>query len=277
MVLAITFAALAVALLLELARPRRRLEFPTVRRRIGNLGIWLGSLVAAAMILLPRPPLFAWPLESPVPSFIVAFLALDLLSYALHRAQHAVPVLWWLHAVHHSDPDVDCTTSVRRHPIEFLWASGVFWLAVVLGIPVNVAVTHGAALFLLAAFSHANLRWPVWIERALRPVVVTASLHLVHHSVDECDLNRNFGAVLSVWDRLFGTFAPARPISAFGVAALDRANACRPLAMLATPWALSRHERLPKEFHDDAQIQAVSFDPDEEIWQHRLTITRGQS
>jgi sterol desaturase/sphingolipid hydroxylase (fatty acid hydroxylase superfamily) len=268
---------LVIALLLEFVRPRRRLEFPTMRRRIGNVGIWLCSLVVVAMILPPRPPLLVWPL--PWLSFIAAFLALDLLSYLLHRAQHAVPVLWRLHAVHHSDPDVDFSTSVRRHPIEFLWASGVFWLAVVIGIPIAAALAHGTALFVLAAFSHANLRWPASVERALRPVIVTAGLHLVHHSVDERDLNHNFGAVLSVWDRLFGTYTPAHPIGQFGVAELDRAAACRLWGMLAAPWSFAPatpSEALPAEFRSDVQIQAISFDPSEEIWRHRLMITRGR-
>jgi sterol desaturase/sphingolipid hydroxylase (fatty acid hydroxylase superfamily) len=58
-----------------------------------------------------------------------------LLQYAVHRCQHAVPFLWRFHALHHSDPDVDVTTSVRHHPIEYLIATAVYWPAVlVLGI-----------------------------------------------------------------------------------------------------------------------------------------------
>jgi hypothetical protein len=263
----IGLAALVTAFLLE-RRPRRVLEFPPPRRRLSNIGIWLSSLVIVALIFPPPPPLFAWPITDPMLSYVSAFLCLDLLSYALHRAQHAVPVLWRLHAVHHSDPDLDFSTSVRRHPFEFVIASGVFWLAVLLGIPVAVAVAHGTTLFVLAAFSHCNTRWPDWIERLLRPLVVTADLHVIHHSIEPHDAKRNFGAVLSVWDRLFGTFAPAHPIAAFGVADLDRVAACCPMAMLLTPWAFPAGTRggeaLPAEFRNDPKIQAAMYDPDEE-------------
>jgi len=170
----------------------------------------------------------------------MAFLFLDLLSYVVHRAQHATPLLWRLHALHHSDPDVDVTTAVRHHPFEFILASGVFWLAVlVLGVPISAAAVHGTTVFVLAALTHCNTRWPSWLERLLRPLLITLDLHLVHHSVNQRDLNRNFGAVFSAWDRLLGTFA--RPSSAeltFGVAELTRADACRPLAMLLTPWRM---------------------------------------
>jgi len=60
----------------------------------------------------------------------------------------AVPFLWRFHALHHSDPDVDVTTSVRHHPIEHVLASGVYWVAViVLDIAAVVALTHGRAVF----------------------------------------------------------------------------------------------------------------------------------
>ena len=54
----------------------------------------------------------------------LGFLLLDLLRYFVHRYEHAVPFLWRFHGLHHSDPDVDVTTSVRHHPIEYVLASG---------------------------------------------------------------------------------------------------------------------------------------------------------
>jgi sterol desaturase/sphingolipid hydroxylase (fatty acid hydroxylase superfamily) len=82
--------------------------------------------------------------------------------------------------LHHSDPNVDVTTSVRHHPIEYLLATGFYWLAMlVLDIPVAVVRTHGLAVF-AAAVTHGNTRLPKWPERLLQPVVITLDLHLVH-------------------------------------------------------------------------------------------------
>jgi hypothetical protein len=80
-------------------------------------------------------------------SFVAGFLLLDLLRYLVHRCKHAVPFFWRFHALHHSDPDVDVTTSVRLHPIEHLFSSGVFWLAVILlDIPAAVGLSYGLAV-----------------------------------------------------------------------------------------------------------------------------------
>jgi sterol desaturase/sphingolipid hydroxylase (fatty acid hydroxylase superfamily) len=109
-----------------------------------------------------------------VPGFIAGFLGLDLLVYVTHRAQHAVPLLWKLHALHHSDPDVDWSTSVRHHPFEYIIAAAIYWTAVVLfGLPAIVVAAHATATFVLAVVTHANARLPSWLERVLQPVLIT--------------------------------------------------------------------------------------------------------
>jgi sterol desaturase/sphingolipid hydroxylase (fatty acid hydroxylase superfamily) len=241
--LEITFGSLLLVALWELCRPRRRREFPALRRRLGNLGIWLFNIITAALIFQPSQRFRFWP-ESPA-GFVAGFLALDLLSYGVHRAQHAVPFLWRFHALHHSDPDVDVTTSVRHHPIEYVLAAGFFWLAVLaLGIPVVVVISHTLAVFAAAAVTHGNTRLPEWLERLLQPVVITVDLHLVHHSMSYNEANANFGAIFSVWDRLFGTYIrlprAQQDRIVFGVRELPRRDCLKPSAMLLTPWRIAR-------------------------------------
>jgi sterol desaturase/sphingolipid hydroxylase (fatty acid hydroxylase superfamily) len=247
---------LAVALW-EFCGPRRQREFPALRRRLGNLGIWLLNIVLAAFTFAPpdifRPQLeavlgvalFSWPLANRWLSFVAAFLLLDFLNYAVHRCQHAVPLFWRFHALHHSDPDVDVTTSVRHHPIEYLLAAGFYWIAVLaIDIPMVVVMSHALIVFATAAVTHANTRLPEWLERLLRPVVITLDLHLIHHSLSYHEANANFGAVLSVWDRLFGTYTQLSRAQqdriVFGVSELPRLDCLKPSAMLLTPWILSR-------------------------------------
>jgi sterol desaturase/sphingolipid hydroxylase (fatty acid hydroxylase superfamily) len=245
---------LAVALC-EFCRPQRRREFPALRRRLGNLGIWVLNIVLTAFIFASpdtfRPQLAAilgvtlpsWPIADRWVGFAAAFLLLDFLNYAVHRCQHAVPFLWRFHALHHSDPDVDVTTSVRHHPIEYLIAAAFYWLAVLaLDIPVVVVTSHGLAVFAAAAVTHGNIRLPEWLERLLQPVVITLDLHLIHHSISYDEQNANFGAVFSVWDRLFGTFArlprEQQDRIVFGVRELPRRDCLKLSAMLLTPWRI---------------------------------------
>jgi sterol desaturase/sphingolipid hydroxylase (fatty acid hydroxylase superfamily) len=247
--------------LAELCRPRRRREFPALRRRLGNIGIWLLNLLLATFVFAPpetfRPQLEAtfgialpsWPISDKWLSFVAAFLLLDFLNYGVHRCQHAMPFLWRFHALHHTDPDVDVTTSVRHHPFEYLMAAGFYWAAVLaLGIPVFVVTIHALAVFAAASVTHGNTRLPQWLERLLQPVVITLDLHLVHHSIEYDEQNTNFGAVLSVWDRLFGTYArlPRSQLDkmVFGVADLPRRDGIKPSAMLLTPWLLARANRI---------------------------------
>jgi sterol desaturase/sphingolipid hydroxylase (fatty acid hydroxylase superfamily) len=255
--LAIIVGSLLIVALAELCRPRRRPEFPALWRRLGNLGIWLLNLLLAVFTFSPpgtfRPQLEAvsgvalpsWPIANQWWSFVAAFLLLDLLQYAMHRCQHAVPFLWRFHAMHHSDPDVDVTTSVRHHPIEYLLATGVYWLTVLaLDVPVAVVLIHGLAVFAAAAVTHGNTRLPEWLEHLLQPVVITLDLHLVHHSISYDEANANFGAVLSVWDRLFGTFIrlphAQQEQLVFGVRELPPRDCLKASAMLLTPWRIPR-------------------------------------
>jgi sterol desaturase/sphingolipid hydroxylase (fatty acid hydroxylase superfamily) len=241
----------------ELCRPRRRREFPALRRRAGNIGIWILNLVLAAFVFAPtdtfRPQLEAalgialpsWPIAEGWASFVAAFLLFDLLRYLVHRCKHAVPFLWRFHALHHSDPDVDVTTSVRLHPIESLLNSGVFWLTVILlGIPGAVVLTYGLASFAIEAVQHGNIRLPQWLERCLQPVLVTVDMHRIHHSVAFAQGSCNYATVFSVWDRLFRTYTRLTRAQhdsiVFGVPELPRRDCLKPSAMLLTPWRLPR-------------------------------------
>jgi sterol desaturase/sphingolipid hydroxylase (fatty acid hydroxylase superfamily) len=257
LILAVFAGSLLAVAFWEFCRSRRRREFPALRRRLGNLGIWILNLVLAAFVFAPpatfRPQLEAvmgialpsWPIANGLASLVAAFLLFDLLRYLVHRCKHAVPFLWRFHALHHSDPDVDVTTSVRLHPIEFLLNSGVFWLTVILlGIPGTVVLTYGLTAFAIEAVQHGNIRLPQRLERCLQPVLVTVDMHRIHHSVSFAQGSCNYATVFSVWDRLFGTYTRLTRAQhdsiTFGVPELPRRDCLKPSAMLLTPWRLPR-------------------------------------
>jgi sterol desaturase/sphingolipid hydroxylase (fatty acid hydroxylase superfamily) len=215
------------------------------------------NLFLAAFLLPPaafvRPRIEAlsglafpsWPIADAGLSLVAGFLLLDLMNYLVHRCEHAVPLFWRFHALHHSDPDVDVTTSVRHHPVEYVLTSGVYLIAVVvLDVPAIVVLSHGLAVFGMASIQHGNIRLPEWSERWLQPVLVTVDVHRVHHSVVFDQANSNYGAVFSVWDRLFGSYSSIGRAQhdriVFGVRELPRRDCLKASQMFLTPWLLSR-------------------------------------
>lgn len=199
--------------------PRRRLAHPAARRRLANVALWLVNVTLAGVLLgspaemrrLLNAPLAAhlpsWPIADAGLGLVVGFLLLDLVRYLVHRCEHSVWPLWRLHALHHSDPDVDVTTALRHNPAEYAVGSAVYWLVlVVLDVPGFVVLCHAVVLFACEAVQHGNIRLPQRVERWLRPLLVTTEMHRIHHSVVFGHANANYGAVLSVWDRLFGTY-----------------------------------------------------------------------
>lgn len=140
----------------------------------------------------------------------LGFAGRSLVSYAVHAAMHKVPLLWRVHRVHHLDTAMDVTTTVRFHPLEFV-IQVVPTVAVIalLGIPVWVVVAYEIVDAFTAVVTHANLRLPARVERVVRWLFVTPDIHRIHHSARRAETDSNYGALFTVWDRLFGTFVGA--------------------------------------------------------------------
>jgi len=214
------FASLLVALALaEAAFPRRPRTFSRWVRWPSNLAIvalntgllrlvFPIAAVGAALWASDRGiGLLPWLHAPAIVAVPVAFVLLDLAIYLQHRVFHAVPLLWRLHRMHHTDVDLDVTSGARFHPLEIL-TSMVIKLGVVvaIGAPPETVVLFEVALNATAMFNHANLALPPRLDAALRWVVVTPDMHRVHHSVDVVETNSNYGFNLPWWDRLLGTY-----------------------------------------------------------------------
>ena len=154
-----------------------------------------------------------WDLPSGVELFITVVF-LDLMIYIQHVVVHMIPFFWHFHIVHHSDLDLDVSSGLRFHPIEIL-GSMLFKIGLILALgPTPFAVlVFEAVLNGMAMFSHSNITLPLWLDRALRHVIVTPDMHRIHHSVLVNETNSNYGFNLSVWDRMLGTYIhdPEKP------------------------------------------------------------------
>lgn len=140
---------------------------------------------------------------------VLAVVLLDLAIYLQHVMFHAVPVLWRLHRMHHTDLDFDVTTGARFHPFEILLSMGLkFAVIAVLGTPAAGVLIFEVALNATSMFNHGNVALSENLDRILRWIVVTPDMHRVHHSAVPNETNSNFGFNLPWWDRLFGTYRP---------------------------------------------------------------------
>ena len=210
--------ALAVLWLCEAVAPLVERE-ERARHRAANLGLALlngvvGAVVFAAATLwvTERAGAAGWGLlhawdGPPVAETAVGLVLFDGWMYLWHRLNHAVPLLWRFHAVHHADGELDATSGLRFHTGEIVLSS-LARLAVLplLGLSVAQVLAYEAVLLPVILFHHANVRLPPRADRALRLLVVTPGMHWVHHSPEREETDSNFASVLSVWDRLFGTF-----------------------------------------------------------------------
>jgi len=200
------------------ARPTGTAARPLgARRWWGNLGLLAVGTVLIRLIV-PAAAMGAafwaqargWGLLAGAPGWLAVPLTvvlLDLLIYFQHRAFHAVPWLWRLHRVHHADTELDATSGLRFHPVELLLSVFIKMAAVVaLGAPPEGVLIFEVLLNASSMFEHSAIALPGWLDRALRPVIVTPSLHRIHHSERREETDSNFGFNLSVWDRLFGTW-----------------------------------------------------------------------
>jgi sterol desaturase/sphingolipid hydroxylase (fatty acid hydroxylase superfamily) len=140
--------------------------------------------------------------------FVAAVLILDVVKYAVHRAHHAVPILWRVHLVHHSDPDFDVSTAGRAHPIEVLLTQGATLTAIaVLAPPVGAVLAAELLACFQSFFEHANASLPPRVEAAVRGFLVTPDLHRIHHSKEIWDQSRNLGEIFPWWDKLFRSYS----------------------------------------------------------------------
>lgn len=146
-------------------------------------------------------------------TIVISFLVLDFFGgWLVHITEHNVPLLWRFHVVHHADNNVDVTTGLRHHPVESVLRGVFFFMGIILsGAPMYAVMIFQTLLILATAFTHANINLPAWLDRSLSYIFVSPNMHKVHHHWKQPYTDSNYGAVLSIWDRLLGTFMKLEP------------------------------------------------------------------
>ncbi len=211
-------------------------------RRVGrNLGLWALNTALSPLGVIP---LSAWAaahaLEWRPPwwrggaGLALDLVLLDLLLYGWHRANHRVSFLWRFHAVHHLDRRLDSTTALRFHLGEVLLsASARAGVIIVLAVPLTSVLVFETVVLLATLFHHSALRLPPRLEQRLARLVVTPSIHWVHHRRRQRDTDANYSTVLSLWDPLFRSRSPTLRVAAMELGVEGRDEATLPVLLFA--------------------------------------------
>ncbi len=164
----------------------------------------LGFFSSLAIVHLPSTPLV----------FVITFLVADFSYYWYHRLSHKVKFFWAFHLVHHSSQWMNLTTAYRLNWFSALVSPVFFIPPVLLGFPPSFLVIALALNLFYQFFMHTQAIGKIgWLEG----VIDTPSAHRVHHGSNELYIDKNFGGVLMIWDRMFGTYQPETEPVKYGI------------------------------------------------------------
>src|SRR5262245_1149291 len=215
---ALFFSLLAILMLAERLLPRRPGSMQRWTRWPTNFFLTAVNIVAMGAVPVSFIGAGVWAQSHGVgvlnaialPAAVVLAVTLlvrGFISFSTHYMMHMVRWLWRVHRVHHLDTELDVSTTVRFHPLEFVIQSlpGAA-IVVAFGLAPWVLMVYELFDVTITLWTHSNVRLPARLDRVLRYVIVTPDLHRVHHSTWNPETNSNFGAVFPVWDLMFGTF-----------------------------------------------------------------------
>jgi sterol desaturase/sphingolipid hydroxylase (fatty acid hydroxylase superfamily) len=148
-------------------------------------------------------------IEASVLLYIIAFFALDLTGYLVHRIDHEFNFFWNAHIIHHSSEDFNLACALRQSISTFVRLFTIFLLpAAILGVPTEViAVVAPLHLFAQFWYHTQHINRMGWLEK----IIVTPSHHRVHHAINPEYLDKNYGQIFIFWDKWFGTYQEELP------------------------------------------------------------------
>ena len=204
--------------LLPLTYKKNKLRHASVNFGFTVIHLIIHTLLAILIVLLAdwcakqSFGIVYWTRANVLFTVIIGVLALDFSSWLVHLIMHKVRPLWRFHLIHHSDNNVDVTTGLRHHPGDSL-LRGIFFLLLIFisGAPMYAVMIYQTLIVLSTAFTHANISLPRQLDRVLSFILVSPNMHKVHHHWKQPYTDSNYGAVFSIWDRLFGTYNHLEP------------------------------------------------------------------
>ncbi len=205
---------------------------------IGNglLGLTAYSLIFI-VTLYAAEQFVSWKIAVNTWTWVLAILVADFSYYWMHRIEHKVRFLWAIHSVHHSSTEFDLTTGLRLAWLEGLF-EWVFFVPMVL-VGFDMVQTTVAIVIVVA--------YQTWIHTehieklgVFDKIFNTPSVHRVHHGSNPKYIDKNFGGILMLWDKLFGTYQAEEEKVVYGL--INNINTSNPLTINFYEWREMFHD-----------------------------------
>ena len=204
--------AIIFILSFEIFFPKEKIRFKDKITRISkNIFFWLINIGITPIIILPIT-IYATQFEvhglfkfdNLIISFLFHLIIVDVFLYWWHRLNHEIPFLWRFHHVHHLDETLDISSGVRFHFGEVILSALVRSLFIIL---FNISLVNllliEAIILISSIFHHSNINLPKKLEKALSFIIVTPSIHWVHHHKRQSETDANYSTIFSWWDKIF--------------------------------------------------------------------------
>ena len=147
-------------------------------------------------------------------SFLLTFVAVDFIWYVFHLSSHRISIMWGIHLVHHQSDEYNLSVNFALSPLGFIIRSVLYSSLVLIGFPLEFVILSSYVNALYQYYLHTEFinRIPV-----LEQLFVMPDHHKVHHGSNEEYLDKNYGGVFIIWDKIFGTYAPKRTAVKYGL------------------------------------------------------------
>lgn len=191
---------------------RARLKHALLNFSVAALNALVSSILLAVSLAVLNYVRPHWQglkglVENEIAAALLLIAIYDLWMYAWHRLNHAVAFFWRFHRFHHQDSEMDVTTGFRFHPLEIIFSEVIrVPILILLGMGAFEILLYNLLSFPIILMHHSNIALPTRLDVALSYFVPSPNVHRLHHSVNPAESNANFGSMLSIWDRLFGSF-----------------------------------------------------------------------
>jgi sterol desaturase/sphingolipid hydroxylase (fatty acid hydroxylase superfamily) len=182
--------------------------------------------------------------------WLLSFILIDLVFYFYHRMSHRISFLWAIHMSHHSSQEMNFAVSFRQAWFGPISKVPFFMVLPLLGFDPTIIAVAGALSTLWGIVGHTQM---IKSLGPLELILNTPSHHRVHHGANSQYIDKNYGNLLIIWDKFFGTFEPEKEKVKYGL--VNNVNTYNPIKITFMAW----QDILKKMRHSDNTAQALKY------------------